>query len=62
MSKRLIWQEDKVEKQVIYDEDECRYKYDDICFNIKITRKLGKKCHGCKHFEKEDCKREPLIK
>ena len=32
-------------KDIVIDEEECRYKVNNICFNNNITEKLGKKCY-----------------
>lgn len=61
MSKVMIWNDTDIIKRIIFDENECKYNYDNICFNNNVTCKLGKKCHKCKHFIKEDMKKEPIV-
>lgn len=53
MSRVLFWNETDIVKIMIYDERECRYKCNGICFNNGSTKTLGKKCHGCDKFKKE---------
>lgn len=62
MSRKLFLGESDIIKEVIYREDECRYKTNNICFNNSNFKMLGKKCHGCQQFTKEDSKIEPFIR
>ncbi len=61
MSRLIFWDKDnvKIEKEIIYNQNECKYKVNNICSNNK-SKKLGKKCHyGCIDFKQEDNNIEP---
>lgn len=55
MSRKIFWNESEIIIESIDREDECRMKYDDICFN-NLSKSYGKKCHGCNKFIEEDIK------
>lgn len=58
MSRLIFWNESDIMGEKIDKMDECRLKYDDICFN-NMSKSYGKKCHGCDKFIEEDNKVEP---
>lgn len=58
MSRLIFWNESDIMGEKVDNIDECRLKYDDICFN-NMSRSYGKKCHGCDKFIKENNKVEP---
>lgn len=58
MSRLIFWNESDIIKESICNEDECRFKCNDICFN-NYSKKFGKICHGCENFVEENNKVEP---
>ena len=59
MSRIIFWSENNnIEKEIVYNKEECKNKCNDICFDC-YSKKLGKKCHGCEKFTQEDNKVEP---
>lgn len=58
MSRRIFWNESDIVNESIDKIDECRFKYDGICF-YNLSKNYGKKCHGCDKFIEEDNKVEP---
>lgn len=61
MSRIIFWNDENIIRECIYKDIECRYKCNFICFNNK-SKKLGKKCYGCKDFEEENNNVEPYHK
>lgn len=58
MSRLIFWNELDIMGERIDKPDECRLKYDNICFN-NYSKNYGKVCHGCDNFIEEDNKKEP---
>lgn len=58
MSRIIYWNETDIVKETITSKKECKHKVNNICFNNN-SKKLGKKCHGCIDYKKEDNKVEP---
>lgn len=61
MSRVVFWNETNIIGECIYDLKECRYKVNGTCFN-NMSKNLGRKCHGCKDFTKEERKEKGIIK
>lgn len=47
MSRITVEDENGVEKIIIIDYEECRYKTNGTCYSNADWKKLGKKCLGC---------------
>lgn len=62
MSRVIFWNEnnDGIQKEIVFDKEECRQKCNGVCYNL-YSKKLGKKCHGCEKFIKENNKVEPYF-
>lgn len=53
MSRITFEDELGIERVVIMDYKECRYKTNEKCYNNKNLEKLGKKCRGCEKWKEE---------
>lgn len=52
MSRKIFWNEAEIKNKIIKNEEGCKYKVNNICFN-NMSKMLGKKCHGCKDYKEE---------
>lgn len=54
MSRILFWNDEDICKEIILNENECRFKCNGMCYNNR-SKKLGKKCHHrCEDFTEEN--------
>ncbi len=58
MSRIIMYTEkDRILKEIVEEENECRWKVNNICYNNRNVRTLGKVCLKCNEGEKEVGKR-----